>query len=63
VHSRSPKRVALHHLNDLCKLPCWIGITPGVTMTYEQAQAIVRNVYGDPCLLLWLVGVKRFLYC
>ena len=41
-----PERVALLHLNDICKLPCWIGITPGVT-TYDQALAIVRRVYGD----------------
>ena len=41
-----PERVALLHLNDLCKLLCWIGITPGVT-TYTQALAIVQQVYGD----------------
>jgi|GEM_PF-1270915 len=41
-----PERVALLHLNDMCKLPCWIGITPGVT-TYDQALAIVRRVYGQ----------------
>jgi len=46
-----PERVALLHLNDLCKLPCWIGITPGVT-TYEQARAIVRNVYGDRLIII-----------
>ena len=41
-----PERIALLHLNDMCKLPCWIGIMPGVT-TYEQARAIVQHVYGD----------------
>ena len=40
-----PERVALLHLNDLCKLPCWIGITPGVT-TLDDAIARVKDVYG-----------------
>ena len=41
-----PERVALLHLNDMCKLPCWIGITPGVTTIYE-ARAIVQQVYSE----------------
>jgi len=39
-----PDRVAVLHLNDMCKLPCWIGITPGVT-TLGEAEALVQSVY------------------
>jgi len=39
-----PDRVAVLHLNDICKLPCWIGITPDVT-TLAEAEALVRSVY------------------
>ena len=40
-----PERVALLHLNDMCKLPCWIGITPGVT-TLNDAVTRIKDVYG-----------------
>ena len=39
-----PDRVAVLHLNDMCKLPCWIGITPGVT-TFAEAEKLVQTVY------------------
>ena len=39
-----PDRVAVLHLNDMCKLPCWIGITPGVT-TLGEAEKLVQSVY------------------
>ena len=39
-----PERVALLHLNDLCKLPCWIGITPGIT-TVSDAEKRIEKVY------------------
>ncbi len=40
-----PEEVAFLHLGDMCKLPCWIGITPGKT-TIEEARVIVTSVYG-----------------
>jgi len=40
-----PEPIALLHLNDMCKLPCWIGITPGVTTVSEAIQSIA-NVYS-----------------
>ena len=39
-----PDRVAVLHLNDICKLPCWIGITPDVT-TLGEAEKLVQSVY------------------
>jgi len=39
-----PDRVAVLHLNDMCKLPCWLGITPGVT-TLGEAEKLVQSVY------------------
>ncbi|HLY26794.1 MAG TPA: hypothetical protein VKQ72_10675 [Aggregatilineales bacterium] len=40
-----PPRLAMLHLTD-CALPCWIGITPGVTPV-EQVKARIESVYGD----------------
>ena len=39
-----PDRVAVLHLNDMCKLPCCLGITPGVT-TLGEAEKLVQSVY------------------
>src|SRR5262249_23989107 len=38
-------RVAMLHL-DACKLPCWIGITPGTT-TVGEAKRRLQAVFGD----------------
>src|SRR5258707_6670431 len=40
-----PPRLAMLHLTD-CELPCWIGITPGVTPV-DQVKARIEAVYGD----------------
>src|SRR5579859_1219802 len=40
-----PPRLAMLHLTD-CELPCWIGITPGVTPA-DQVKARIEEVY-DP---------------
>jgi hypothetical protein len=40
-----PERVAALHIGDLCALPCWIGITPGVTRLYD-AQRILNKVFN-----------------
>jgi len=37
-------RVSVLHLNDMCRLPCWIGITPGVT-TLAEAEIQIHYVY------------------
>jgi len=49
-----PERVALLHLNDMCKLPCWIGITPGVT-TLNDAVTRIKDVYGKLPNLTFIV--------
>lgn len=40
-----PEEVAGLHLDELCKLPCWLGITPGKTMIWE-VQDLITNIYG-----------------
>src|SRR5262249_3873926 len=39
-----PSRLAMLHLTD-CRVPCWIGIVPGVT-SQEEAIRKVEIVYG-----------------
>jgi hypothetical protein len=41
-----PQRLALFHLND-CKLPCWIGITPGLT-SVKTAEELLKNTFSAP---------------
>jgi len=40
-----PEPIAVLHLNEMCALPCWIGITPGKTRLGEARQ-IVADVYN-----------------
>lgn len=40
-----PEPMAVLHLNEMCALPCWIGITPGKTRLGEARQ-IVADVYN-----------------
>ena len=56
----APERVAMLHLTD-CQLPCWIGITPGVTTMDEAEQKILR-VYGNaPNIKIeFIEGDQRF---
>src|SRR5689334_25247528 len=40
-----PPLIAELHLKD-CAMPCWIGITPGVT-TFDEAEAKLYGTFGS----------------